>query len=131
MATLKHGHWRVEEGDARYLSAELLNGRTGALDKADVFALGATLYELASGAELPKSGPVYQRLRQGKIAMLPACSAQFTAVIRQLMHEDPAQRPTAEAILRLPLCGKAQLPLVAARRGAAAAAAATAAAAPA
>jgi hypothetical protein len=32
-----------------------------------------------------------------------------------LMHEDPAQRPSAEAILKLPLCSKAQLPMAAVR----------------
>ncbi|GBF88132.1 wee1 kinase [Raphidocelis subcapitata] len=116
MATLKHGHWHVEEGDARYLSGELLQGRTSALDKADIFALGASLYELASGSELPKSGPVYQRLRQGKITMLPTFTTQFLNVIKTLMHEDPAQRPSAEAILKLPLCCKAQLPMASVRR---------------
>jgi hypothetical protein len=33
-----------------------------------------------------------------------------------LMHEDPAQRPSAEAILKLPLCSKAQLPMASVRR---------------
>jgi hypothetical protein len=65
-----------------YLSGELLQGRTAALDKADVFALGATLYELASGAELPKAGPVYQRLRQGKVSMLPTFTTQFLNVVK-------------------------------------------------
>ncbi|KAI8472258.1 MAG: kinase-like protein [Monoraphidium minutum] len=116
MATLKHGHWRVEEGDARYLSGELLQGRTTALDKADVFALGATLYELALGSELPKSGGAYQRLRQGKIMMLPTFTAQFVNVLKALLHEDPAQRPSAEQILKLPLCSKAQLPMASVRR---------------
>jgi hypothetical protein len=81
---------------ARYLSGELLQGRTTALDKADIFALGATLYELASGSELPKSGPVYQRLRTGKITMLPTFTAQFQNVIKvrgSLPPPGPRPRP--------------------------------------
>lgn len=38
----------------RYLAPELLSGRSEfGLDRADMFALGATLYELATGATLP------------------------------------------------------------------------------
>lgn len=66
----------------RYLCGELLQGRTNALDKADVFALGATVYELALGSELPKSGPAYQRLRQGKLMMLPTFTTQFLNVVK-------------------------------------------------
>ncbi|KAF5826740.1 kinase-like domain-containing protein [Dunaliella salina] len=50
LATAKDGSGRVMEGDARYLAPELLNGKYTevGLDKADMFALGATLYELAT-----------------------------------------------------------------------------------
>jgi hypothetical protein len=65
-----------------YLSGDLLQGKTNALDKADVFALGATLYELALGSELPKAGPAYQRLRQGKIMMLPTFTTQFVNMLK-------------------------------------------------
>ena len=88
----------VEEGDSRYLAPELLRGEfapyeatraeeietpgpraTGdgqkrspysfvGLDRADVFSLGATAYELASGAPLPASGEAYQALRNGRVS---------------------------------------------------------------
>ena len=88
----------VEEGDSRYLAPELLRGefapyeatraeeietpgphatRDGqkrspysfvGLDRADVFSLGATAYELASGAPLPASGEAYQALRNGRVS---------------------------------------------------------------
>lgn len=38
----------------RYLAHEILDGDTRQLDKGDMFALGASLYELASGCQLPK-----------------------------------------------------------------------------
>ena len=37
----------------RYIPQEILNDDFSALDKANVFMLGASLYELASGAQLP------------------------------------------------------------------------------
>ena len=85
----------VEEGDSRYLAPELLRGDFApfwqnaddaprevsaneprerspysfvGLDRADVFSLGATAYELASGAPLPASGEAYQALRDGRVS---------------------------------------------------------------
>ena len=37
----------------RYLPQELLNDKLDHLDKADMFALGISIYELASGTTLP------------------------------------------------------------------------------
>eukprot|EP00878_Enallax_costatus_P019821 GHUV01020925.1.p1 GENE.GHUV01020925.1~~GHUV01020925.1.p1 ORF type:complete len:507 (+),score=117.83 GHUV01020925.1:233-1753(+) len=81
LATLKAGHWRVQEGDSRYLPLELLNNDTKHLDKADIFALGMTMYELATGSPLPANGKRYQELREGKIGMLPAVSSSFTKLL--------------------------------------------------
>lgn len=38
----------------RYLPAEVMNGNYSRLDKADMFSLGATLYQLATSADLPE-----------------------------------------------------------------------------
>ena len=46
----------LRSGGARYLSRELLNEDQRALDKGDMFALGMTLYQLATGFALPKHG---------------------------------------------------------------------------
>ena len=86
------------EGDARYLPSEVLNGCFGAMDRADVFALGASGYELASGASLPKSGEEYQRLRQGVLQPLPGVSDAMQALLARCMSAFPAQRPSAEAL---------------------------------
>lgn len=37
----------------RYLAPEVLRGERDNLEKADIFALGASLYELALGKDLP------------------------------------------------------------------------------
>ena len=44
-----------------------MNSDYSCLDKADMFALGATMFELASRSELPSSGQLYQDLRCGKV----------------------------------------------------------------
>lgn len=64
-----------------YLPAELLNADTRHLDKADVFALGMTLYELATGKPLPSNGRRYQELREGRIPMLPTFSTHFQKLL--------------------------------------------------
>eukprot|EP00955_Chlamydomonas_euryale_P052865 355301-Chlamydomonas_euryale.AAC.1 len=54
-----------------------------ALDKVDMFALGATLYELASGIPLPASGERWSALRGGKAAMLlPAVTHQLQSLMK-------------------------------------------------
>lgn len=52
------------------------------LAKVDMFALGATLYELASGAPLPSSGDRWSALREGKVTMLPAVTQQLQNLIK-------------------------------------------------
>ena len=41
----------------RYIPQEILNDDFSALDKANIFMLGASLYELASGTQLPTGLP--------------------------------------------------------------------------
>ena len=79
-----------------------MNGSYSRLDKADMFALGATAYELVRGVALPGEGPQYRALRQGQISLLPSCSVPFQNALKALMHEDPEQRPSAEQLLRMP-----------------------------
>lgn len=52
------------------------------LAKADMFALGATLLELATRTELPCGGQQYQDLRQGRLPLLPTCTQRFTAMLK-------------------------------------------------
>jgi hypothetical protein len=110
------GGWVApSEGDARYLAPEVLaaSGSSApgssagpapaSLDKADAFALGASLYELAAGRPLPSCGPVWAGLRAGRLGLLPAASAGFRGLVKALMAPVPADRPALAAVLRWPV----------------------------
>eukprot|EP00201_Polytomella_parva_P006722 CAMPEP_0175084654 /NCGR_PEP_ID=MMETSP0052_2-20121109/28191_1 /TAXON_ID=51329 ORGANISM="Polytomella parva, Strain SAG 63-3" /NCGR_SAMPLE_ID=MMETSP0052_2 /ASSEMBLY_ACC=CAM_ASM_000194 /LENGTH=294 /DNA_ID=CAMNT_0016356505 /DNA_START=240 /DNA_END=1124 /DNA_ORIENTATION=- len=101
------------EGDSKYLAPEVLRrdpSLSTCKDKIDLFALGATIYELASGTELPKNGPVWHEIRQGKLMIMPQISVRFQALLKKLMHPDPTQRPTADALLKSPLLTSISVP---------------------
>lgn len=70
------------------------------LDRADIFSLGATAYELARGQLLPASGTEYQSLRRGRLTLLPGFSVSFQSMLASLMKEDPTARPSARALLK-------------------------------
>ncbi len=70
---------------ARYLAPEALKSRdfltSGLADRLDVFALGASVYELLRGTELPKNGQGYHDVRQGKL-FLPSCSTRIINLLK-------------------------------------------------
>ena len=95
----------VNEGDSRYLPLEVMNADYSRLDKADMFSLGAMLYELASGTELPSGGQAYEDLRRGKVPLLPTATTSFMRMVRALLSLNPADRPSAAKLLTMqPLC---------------------------
>ena len=90
---------KVEEGDCRYMARELLNDDFSALDKVDIFALGLTLLEAATGVDLPRNGTLWHEIRDGRIPNIPNFSMDFNDLLRQMIHVDPKQRPSALDIL--------------------------------
>lgn len=92
----------IEEGDCRYMPKELLDERYGHLPKADIFALGITIHEVASGKELPKNGEHWHKLRDGEAPHMPKYSAELNHLIEICLHPKPEMRPSATEILKHP-----------------------------
>ena len=81
-----------------------------------MFALGASLLELAQASRLPNSGEHWQAIRERGAVLCHSVVVLITAVtgvdphslsellpelsrkIQQLLHPDPSQRPTAEQL---------------------------------
>lgn len=63
------GRMEVTEGDTRYLSREILEGNRSHLRAGDIFALGASIYELELGRALPSCGDEWQEIRDGDLVM--------------------------------------------------------------
>jgi len=93
------------EGDSRYLAPELLleDLCSHNLRKADVFALGISVFELGERKPLPKNGEDWQRLRGGSFAFPESMSVHLQIVIAEMMHPDPAKRPLMNDVLQNPL----------------------------
>lgn len=93
---------QVEEGDCRYLPDEILQEDYSNLQKADIFALGITLFEAAGGGPLPKNGPEWHTLRNGNIPNLSCLSQEFNDLIKQMMHPIADVRPSSTTIFNHP-----------------------------
>jgi serine/threonine protein kinase len=76
------------------------------LRPADVFALGASLWELASRTPLPNQGPEWRALREGVWSDLYGVSAELNHLIRRMMEPDPSRRVTMEQVLSHPLLNR-------------------------
>eukprot|EP00761_Pharyngomonas_kirbyi_P002773 gb/GECH01002777.1/.p1 GENE.gb/GECH01002777.1/~~gb/GECH01002777.1/.p1 ORF type:complete len:594 (+),score=122.39 gb/GECH01002777.1/:1-1782(+) len=100
----------VEEGDSRYLSLEMLQDTTTDMRKVDVFSLGISLFQLATGKELPRSGDEWQNLRRGEFTIQRQMDPELELLIRQMMHKDPDQRPSSSDILNHPLFSSRDAP---------------------
>lgn len=83
------------EGDSIYMAPELLQYNKDLTEKisykADIFSLGASLLELASGMNLPQNGLMWQKLREGAIKFSPSAnrSDQLEELINLMMDKNP------------------------------------------
>ena len=125
MVTHADGSGSVEEGDSRYMAKELLADDWSQLPKADVFSLGASIYEVAIGRALPTNGEEWHAIRKGdlklctrfnRLAASPSAdvaaasttkslppihvSMDFLRLLKRMMHPDPARRPTCAELLK-------------------------------
>jgi wee1-like protein kinase len=92
------------EGDSRYLARDLLQDDAPDNFKCDIFSLGISIYELASGRPLPKEGDAWRELREGHVPALPyGYSNQFRRMLARMMHPIAFSRPSTADLLREPL----------------------------
>jgi len=91
----------IEEGDSRYMPREILNHEYSDLTKSDIFSLGASVYELCLGRELPASGKEWSDIRDGifDLQALSRMCRPMQILVKLMLLEDPLKRPSATSLL--------------------------------
>lgn len=83
-----------DEGDGDYVAPELLHEGHPPTRAADVYSLGATLFQCATGHRLPR-----HRSTSAQEEALRPLSPELSRFIQSMLVEDPHDRPTAVALL--------------------------------
>lgn len=91
----------IEEGDSKYLAGEAMQGKF--TKAADIYSLGITMFEVASGLDLPQRGEIYQKLRHNQIddSYFNGLSEELIKVIKLMMEADYTKRPLVDELLQL------------------------------
>ena len=90
----------VDEGDCRYMSKEMIDCDINKADlfKADIFALGMSIYEAVSLMELPQNGPVWHELRSGRVPSILSVDDSLNTMIQKMLNPAYELRPCAKDI---------------------------------
>ncbi len=98
------------EGDCLYVAPELFEGIVTAA--ADIFSLGATIFEMATNIVMPKNGKLWQDLRSGAsfsvVANAPRRSRELEELVKYMMEPKPTKRITVDQILTHPVLKQLQ-----------------------
>jgi len=106
--------WDEQEGDACYLSRDLLESNPSTA--ADIFSFGIMLYEIKSGETLPGSGDRWKFLRNGNVPPPAGCGPELASLIQRMMAPQLETRPTANDILSHCCAAMASIAMAAAMR---------------
>lgn len=92
LALLAGRGWESEEGDGGYVPPELLADDAAPTSAADVYSLGATLLEAATGATPPRGN------YGADVALPPGRSDVLRVVLQAMLRPEPSERPSAAEV---------------------------------
>jgi serine/threonine-protein kinase len=87
-------------GTPSYMAPEQILAPRDATEKSDMYGLGAVLVRMATGAA-PYRGDRASVVEQHLSAPPPDIAGPVGLIVRRLMAKDPAERPTARALVEL------------------------------
>ncbi|XP_049849789.1 wee1-like protein kinase 2 isoform X4 [Schistocerca gregaria] len=92
----------IDEGDGRYLAPELLKDQVDVrlLGRADIYAVGCSILELAGGQLLPNHSEFSSEDVSNPPVLLPrGYSVKFASLLSKMLDSDPSKRPSARVLL--------------------------------
>lgn len=97
----QHEHHEDENtGTMAYMAPERFEEGTEPCPESDIWAVGATLYEMLTGSvPFGEEGGWLQIQDEGAMPSPPSCSADIQRLIRACLAKDKSQRPTATQLV--------------------------------